>query len=328
MRNQVARLSMCLALGLLLFGGGVPVAEAAPDNATVTLDFNDQTNQVTVTIDSPVGIGLVEMTLDIPTDIQVVASKPSGFLTGAEKETSDTTKHSWVQVAASGEKQGSLVITVAAGSSGTVQLTKLYLDDEDGNNVGVVGTLPRSVKLDGGGVTPDEDGPVTGGATVDLTFDRQTGELLVSIDSPSGITQAEVGLDIPADVAVAEYEVAGFLSDATYTLEDTMHTWSKTPAGGATEGSVKLTIMVPGEVTRIITLRQIELKGTGGSEVSLAIQLPFAIQVMPPEPVEDVDETELPKLLPVALGLAGAVLVAALVISRRMTRRPGARRRA
>ena len=170
MGKHIATVGLCLMLGLLLFGWSVPIGSAAPEKATVTFTFDSQSSQLSVTIDSPVGVSGGDIKLDIPIDIDIGIYQSSGFMTGAMYWPEAGTTHRWFQMFASGEKQGSLSvsITLPDEATPTVTLLEVNLLDAADNVIPIETPLPWDLEVAAGAGPGTEPGlgPTPGGFAV------------------------------------------------------------------------------------------------------------------------------------------------------------------
>lgn len=123
----MAGISLSLALGLVVVALSTAVTHAAPAAATVSFSFDGQRSQVLVAVDSPLAISGADIKLDIPTGIDIGAHKLAGFVTGAAYMNMDTV-HRWFQMAANGEKSGSLVVNVTVPENATYTITLLEVN--------------------------------------------------------------------------------------------------------------------------------------------------------------------------------------------------------
>jgi hypothetical protein len=157
-KGKLATVSLCFALCLILLISGTPVG-STPDGATVEFTFNSSINELSVIINSPVGIGGGDIKLDVPADINIDTDQVAGFMDGAMYLSLDTI-HRWFQISANGQTQGSLTVTISPSTnmSSSVTLVEVNLLDSAENIIPIETHLPWSLNLG--------QGPTSGSFTV------------------------------------------------------------------------------------------------------------------------------------------------------------------
>ena len=106
-------------------------------------------------------------------------------------------------------------------------------------------------------------------ATVSFSFDGQTSQVLVAVDSPLAISGADIKLDIPADIDIGTHKLAGFVIGAAYMNMDTVHRWFQMSANGEKSGSLVVNVTVPENATYTITLLEVNLLDVAGEPVPI-----------------------------------------------------------
>ena len=106
-------------------------------------------------------------------------------------------------------------------------------------------------------------------ATVRFSFDSQTSQVLVAVDSPLAISGADIKLDIPADIDIGTHKLAGFVIGAAYMNMDTVHRWFQMSANGEKSGSLVVNVTVPENATYTITLLEVNLLDVAGEPVPI-----------------------------------------------------------
>lgn len=168
------------------------------------------------------------------------------------------------------------------------------------------------------------------GATVTPSFDSQANRLVVRIDSPRGISAAQVKFDIPESIDIADVQLSGFMAGAIHLAKGREHRWFQLSANGERHGSLEMSIAFRQESADSIILLGINLKDTTQNSVPIDTSLPIKIDVRdsrnvnvsskperesqsslssqkpPPQPLS---VTDTPRLLGYELICAGTILV-------------------
>ena len=117
------------------------------------------------------------------------------------------------------------------------------------------------------------------GATVAFSFDRETGRVLVTIDSPKGISAAQVKLDVPEEVAIGDVKLSGFMVGADHKNKGREHRWYDLSANGEIQGQIAIQLSAPNDSTSIIAIFDVDLKDQQGNKVPVRTELPLWVEV-------------------------------------------------
>jgi len=118
--------------------------------ATVTMNWNNSTSKLLITLNAPVNVGAAQIVLNIPAELGVGAAATSGFMTNAAYLSSGT-EHRWFKLQASGGTAGTveIPITVPTGGPYLVSLITVSLKDGNGQTIALDTSLPITIQLGG-----------------------------------------------------------------------------------------------------------------------------------------------------------------------------------
>jgi hypothetical protein len=118
-------------------------------------------------------------------------------------------------------------------------------------------------------------------ANVTFSFDNQTNQTLLKIDSPTGVSAAELRFDIPGNVTVVDTELSGFLTGSTHLSQGREHRWFQLSANNDKEASLATVIEPPQGTTYVITLLGVDLKDSQGNAIPIATSFPIHVTIGP-----------------------------------------------
>jgi hypothetical protein len=157
------------------------------------------------------------------------------------------------------------------------------------------------------------------GATAQLFFDNTANQLFVTIQSPTGVTRAQVVVDIPTEITVTNVQLSGFMKDAIPLSNGTERRWIQLSGNGETEGSVTITIASPRGITSIIKLVSVGLKDAQENAIPVTV-LSASVQV-PPTGAPPTGTMTWPFYLLVALLVVAVGVILFLVIRKPVSRK-------
>ena len=116
------------------------------------------------------------------------------------------------------------------------------------------------------------------GATASFTFDAQMRSLTISINSPIGISSAQIKLDIPAALSIGSVSATGFMTGATHLAHETEHRWFTLSANSEKSGTliIPITLAKNEEHTELLG---IALKDTQGNQVPVDMAFPIGLTI-------------------------------------------------
>jgi len=121
------------------------------------------------------------------------------------------------------------------------------------------------------------------GATVTFEYDSAKKELQVTIDSPVGIGEAEIQIEMPDGVDVTSFDASGFMEDARQEEDttDTTKAWLRMDANGEKQGSLKVKIKIApaADSKGEVVLKNIWLYDKQGEDVPIETSLPIPVQL-------------------------------------------------
>jgi len=116
------------------------------------------------------------------------------------------------------------------------------------------------------------------GATASFTFDAQLRSLTINIDSPVGISSAQIKLDIPATLTIGSVSTAGFMTGATHLAHETEHRWFTLSAKGEKSGSLIIPVTLA-KNEEPVELLGIALKDMQGNRVPVDTKFPIGLTI-------------------------------------------------
>jgi hypothetical protein len=118
------------------------------------------------------------------------------------------------------------------------------------------------------------------GATATLSFDNTTNQVSVTVKSPTGVTRAQVVVDVPSEITMSNTQLSGFMKDAVPLSNGTERRWVQMSGNGETQGSVAITIASPKGITSTIKLVSVGLKDVQENAIPVTL-LATSVQIAP-----------------------------------------------
>lgn len=116
------------------------------------------------------------------------------------------------------------------------------------------------------------------GATTSFTFDAQMRSLTISINSPVGISSAQIKLDISATLSIGSVSATGFMTGANHLAHETEHRWFTLSANGEKSGNLIIPITLAKNEEHV-ELLGIALKDTQGNQVPVDTAFPIGLTI-------------------------------------------------
>jgi len=118
-------------------------------------------------------------------------------------------------------------------------------------------------------------------AKVTFPLDSGTGQSSLKISSPTGVSAAQVKLDISEAATIGDTHLSGFLTGSTHLSQGREHRWFQLSANNDKEGSLAIVIELPEGTTCVVTLLGVDLKDSRGSAIPIATSFPIHVTIGP-----------------------------------------------